>query len=77
MCIRDRAATMTLIKHHLKSKMPTAQAFGLTDNHTARMLQDDMTAAREDWIQSVKDNPSEHRRRVESDFLKVDTHRCV
>lgn len=69
-----KAATMTLIKHHLKSKMPTAQAFGLTDNHTARMLQDDMTAAREDWIQSVRDNPSEHRRRVESDFLKVDTH---
>jgi integrase len=69
-----KAATMTLIKQHLKSKMPTAQAFGLADNHTARMLQDDMTAAREDWIQAVKDNPSEHRRRVESDFLKVDTH---
>jgi integrase len=26
------------------------------------------------WIQSAKDDPVEHRRRAESDFLKVETH---
>ncbi|HDS84189.1 MAG TPA: hypothetical protein ENN97_03215, partial [Phycisphaerales bacterium] len=69
-----KPATVAMLKEHLKSKMPTAPAFGLTDNHSAQMFQNDMTAAREDWIQSAKDNPSEYRRRVESDFLKVQTH---
>ena len=68
-----KAATMVRIKDHLSGKMPTAAAFGLKVNHTALMIQADMDNARQQWIDAVKDEPDEHRRRTESDFLKIKT----
>jgi len=69
-----KAATMALLKEHLRGKLPTAPAFGLTDNHSAKMIQNDLTAARKHWLEAAKDNPLEYRRRAESDFLKAETY---
>jgi len=35
------------------------------------MLQRDSENARQVWIEAAKENPAEHRNRVESDFLKI------
>jgi hypothetical protein len=37
------------------------------------MLQKDIANARKHWIEASKDNPEEHRKRNESDFLKIKT----
>ena len=68
-----KAATMARIKDHLSGKMPTAAAFGLNPAHGARMIQDDLTTARQQWTEEAKNDPTEYRRRVESDFLKIKT----
>ena len=70
-----KAATMEKIKEYLSSKLPTALAFGLKVNHTALMIQEDLEEARKHWIQAVKDNPDEHQRRNDSDFLKIKTEK--
>lgn len=68
-----KAALMDRIKQHLSGKMPTAKAFNVPQA-AAIMLKRDMAGARQQWIDAVKGNPAEHRRRVESDFLKTDTY---
>ncbi len=68
-----RAATMALLKEHLKNKLPTTPAFHLTGYHTADMLKADLTAARQEWIEAARDDPAEFRRRMESEFLAVQT----
>ena len=68
-----KASTMAMIREHLTGKLPTAAAFGLGDNHTSTMIQSDLTDARQSWIEAAKDNPDDHRRRVESDFLAIKT----
>jgi|GEM_PF-1058825 len=68
-----KAATMARIQAHLAKKMPTAAAFGLNPEHGARMIQTDLAAARSGWIAAAIENPDEHRRRTESDFLKIKT----
>ena len=37
------------------------------------MIQTDLRKARTEWIKIAKDNPDEHRRRNDSDFLKIQT----
>jgi integrase len=69
-----KAALMDKIKAHLTGKLPTAAAFSIPEA-AAKMLCKDMTAARAGWIKAAKENPDEHRRRNESDFLKTVTHR--
>lgn len=61
------------IKAHLAGKMPTAPAFNVNEA-MAKALKRDMTAARRQWIQSVKDNSEEYLTRTNSDFLKVETY---
>jgi len=68
-----RASTMERIQEHLKAKMPTAPAFRIPKGNTARMIQKDMNDARKAWIKNAKDNPAEHQRRNDSDFLKLKT----
>jgi len=69
-----KAATMELIKAHLKTKTFTAAAFPLKINHTARMIKIDLAAARKIWVDEVKEtNPAEYLRRSGSDFLKAKT----
>lgn len=68
-----KAALMDKIKQHVSGKLPTAKAFDVPQA-AAIMLKQDLADARRRWIRSAKDNPAEHRRRAESDFLKVETH---
>jgi len=72
-----RASTVTLIKDHLSHKLPNARAFRIPSGksycNAGRMLKRDLENAREAWIETAKDNPDEHRRRVESDFLQIKT----
>ncbi len=68
-----KTGTMARIKEQLAGKMPTAAAFGLNPKHGAKLIQADIKNARTGWIDSVKDNPAEHRQRVESDFLAIKT----
>lgn len=69
-----KAAMMDKIEHHLSGKLPTAPAFNIP-MAAAIMIKQDMQAARQWWIDAVKDDPKEHMRRVDSDFLKVETHK--
>ncbi len=71
-----KAALMDKIKFHLSGKMPLTAAF-MVPQPAAKMLQGDMQKARTAWIEAVKNNPDEHRQRVDSDFLKVKTHEGV
>ena len=68
-----KTATAELIKEHLKAKMPTASAFRIPKGNTARMIQKDLKETRKAWIKKAVNNPDEHRRRNDSDFLKVET----
>ena len=69
-----KTSLMDKIKRHLSGKMPTAKAFNIPDA-SAKMICKDMIAARKKWIDAVKeDDPEEHQRRNDSDFLKVVTH---
>ena len=68
-----KAALMDRIKQHLSAKLPTAPAFNIPQA-AAILIKKDMQAARQQWIDAVKDNPKEHRRRSDSDFLEVITH---
>ena len=68
-----RETTAGLIREHLKTKTPDASAFRIPNCNTSRMIQRDLEDARRQWIDSAKDNSAEHRRRAESDFLKVET----
>jgi integrase len=67
-----KAATMARIQAHLAGKMPTAAAFTVPDA-AAKMIHKDMALARSEWIDAAKDNPDDHRRRNDSDFLKIKT----
>jgi len=67
-----RVSTTERIEYHLSGKMPKTPAFKIPGN-TAKMIQNDLTKARTAWIKAAKDNPDEHRRRIESDFLKIKT----
>ena len=67
-----KAAMAEAIKEKVRNLTPTAPVFRVPEN-TARMLQKDLIHAREKWIEDAVENPDEHRRRVESDLLKVET----
>ena len=72
-----RASTVGLIKDHLSHKMPNARAFRIPSGkgycNAGRMLKKDLEKARAAWIKAAINNPDEHRRRVESDFMKIKT----
>ena len=67
-----KAAMVEEIKERVRNLMPTASVFRVPEN-SARMLQKDLQETRKKWIKDVVQDPDEHRRRVESDFLKVQT----
>ena len=68
-----KPSTAEAMKAHTGCKAPTAPVFKMPKSNLAKMLQRDIANARSQWIKDVKDNPDEHRRRTESDFLKVKT----
>jgi integrase len=68
-----KPSTAEAMKAHTGCKAPTAPVFKMPKSNLAKMLQKDIANARTQWIKDAKDNPDEHRRRTESDFLKVKT----
>jgi integrase len=60
------------IKEKVRNLLPTVAVFRVPEN-SARMLQKDLQETRKKWIKAVVQDPDEHRQRVESDFLKVQT----
>jgi integrase len=68
-----KASTAEAMKAHTGCKAPIAPVFKMPKSNLAKMLQKDIANARTQWIKDAKDNPDEHRRRTESDFLKVKT----
>ncbi len=73
-----RGTMASQIKDHLSKKMPNALAFrmptGKNYSNAGRMLKKDLEKARTAWIMDAKDNPKEHRRRADSDFMKTETY---
>jgi len=68
-----KPSTAEAMKAHTGCKAPTAPVFKMPKSNLAKMLQKDIANARTHWIENAKDNPEEHRRRTESDFLKIKT----
>jgi integrase len=68
-----RPTTAARIKEHLRNKLPAAPVFQVPKCNAAMMIKTDLTKARTEWIKIAKDNPDEHRRRNDSDFLKIQT----
>ena len=68
-----KPSTAEAMKAHTGCKGPTTPVFKMPKSNLAKMLQKDIASARTQWIKDAKDNPDEHRRRTESDFLKVKT----
>ena len=68
-----RPATAAKITEHLRNKLPAAPVFQVPQSNAAMMIQTDLRKARAVWIKIAKDNPDEHRRRNDSDFLKIQT----
>ena len=60
------------IEEKVRNLVPTVAVFRVPEN-SARMLQKDLLETRKEWIEEAVKNPDEHRQRVESDFLKVQT----
>lgn len=65
--------TARAIQEFSKHKTPTALVFRMPKNGLSKMLQQDVKNARKEWIQAAVNDPEEYRRRVESDFLLVQT----
>ncbi len=59
----------------LRQKAPSAAVFHLPANYEmARMLREDLAAARREWIGQARHDPEEHRRREQTDFLADASH---
>ena len=68
-----RPTTAARIKEHLRNKLPAAPVFQVPKCNAAMMIKTDLRKARAEWIKAAKGNPGEHRRRNDSDFLKIQT----
>ena len=68
-----RPTTTGKIKEHLRNKLPAAPVFQVPKCNAAMMIKTDLRKARAAWIEIAKNNPDEHRRRNDSDFLKIQT----
>jgi integrase len=68
-----KPSTADAMRKHTGYKAPTAPVFRMPKSNLAKMLQKDIANARKHWIEDAKDNPEEHRKRTESDFLKIKT----
>jgi len=63
------------LKAHIATKTPQAPIFNLPhETNLARMLRDDLAAARKAWLQEAKHDPDEYCRREQSDFLVPKNH---
>ena len=65
--------TAKAIEEFSRYKTPTAPVFKVPQHGLSTMLQTDVENARTAWIDAAKDDPAEYRRRMESDFLLVQT----
>ncbi len=69
---RDTAAEL---KQHIATKTPGAPVFAMPGEYDlAKMLRADLQAARVAWIKAAKDDPEDHLRREQSDFLAATSH---
>ena len=63
------------LKVHITTKAPKTPIFNLPhETNLARMLRDDLAAAREKWIREAKHDPQESAQRQQSDFLADTNH---
>ncbi len=63
------------LKAHVSVKAPRAPIFRMPhETNVARMLRDDMAAARKAWISEARDDPQEYAQRQQSDFLADTNH---
>ena len=63
------------LKAHITTKAPKTPVFNLPHaSNLARMLRDDLAAARKQWLKEAKKNPQEYAQRQQSDFLADDNH---
>jgi len=63
------------LKAHIATKAPKAPVFDLPhESNLARMLRDDLAAARKQWLSEAKDDPQEYAQRQQSDFLTDANH---
>ncbi len=63
------------LKVHIARKNPKAPVFNLPhESKLARMLRDDLTEARKQWLSEAKNDPQEYARRQHSDFLASTNH---
>ncbi|MCC6492585.1 MAG: site-specific integrase [Pirellulales bacterium] len=68
-------ALAELLRAHVANKLPTAALFALPHiTNLARMIRDDLEAARKAWIDEANDDVEEVNRRQQSDFLAVAHH---
>ena len=68
-----RESMVARIKEHLRNKLPGAHVFQVPQCNAAMMIKKDLEKARTQWIKAAVDNPKEHERRNNSDFLKIQT----
>ena len=73
-----RADTVELLRHHLATKLPDAQAFQMPKkDRLAHVLRADLAAAREVWLEAA-DTPEERKKRERTSFLSYeDESGCV
>jgi len=65
-----RAATVALLRLHLKDKEPDAAAFAVPPKqHSAKMVKADLDAAREAWLKEAA-TPQDRTEREKADFLR-------
>jgi len=69
-----RPDTALELQEHFKSKHSNALAFNVPEK-TGKMIKKDLKLARDKWVKEAKDSPREHKRRLESDFLKIESDR--
>ncbi len=63
-----------LLKSHIATKAPGAKVFGMPHvSNTARMLHEDVEAARQAWLKAAQ-GAEQRARREESDFLSTTNH---
>lgn len=63
------------LRQHIATKTPGAPVFAVPPKEDAAgMLRADLAAARAEWVKAAKDDPQEHLRREQSDFLLPVNH---
>lgn len=65
--------TAKAIQEFSKYKTPTTRVFRVPENGLSKMLRQDIENARKVWIEDAMEDSKEYRRRIESDFLSVQT----